>query len=113
MAPHQVGLHFLHSLSQKCAPLMLGKVAQIATGHLAISKLAWPPDEIEVKPRPIVNIGQQPLPTIEDPIQLLRCSSVDHRRFQSSNRQQLTGSGETGSLIGQPPPIRELFGEGP
>ena len=111
MAPNQEGLHLPDSTGQEAASLVLGKLADVAAELPDLVQPTGPAKEIEVEPGTRTHVGEQALPAVQYPIQLLGSPPVDFHGRQPADGHKLTGASEAGVRIRQPPPIGDLFSE--
>ena len=107
--PGDEGLDVLDAAGQKFAPPLLREGGN-AVEALDRIELGGPPQEVEVEAG-VGKLGEQPLPSVEDLVELAGCSAVQGGGLELGDGQELSSPREQKGLGGEPAPIGQLMSE--
>ena len=110
VGPGQIDLQILDAPGKKLPSLVLGD-SRDAVGSGGRGETQRPAEEIEIKPGLMVEAREHPAPALQHLIQLLRRPAVLDGRREPRDGDHFSGTGETGSIVREPSPVRDLLGQ--
>ena len=107
--PDDEGLDLLDAAGQEFAPALLREGGN-AVEALDLVELGRAAQEVEVEAG-VGKLREQPLPAVEDLVELAGCSAVQGGRLELGDGQELSSPREAKGLAGEPSPIGQLMSE--